>query len=101
MKVEEVLKTAKKTWEEELARLESEIKPKLAKIAELRDQIAGSANLLALLESGTPKSQNNKGIDAPSDQRFTPTQAYWVPILEALVEMGGRGKVEQILRAVE
>jgi hypothetical protein len=103
------LQQARNAWDDEVRRLEAEIQPKLERIRFLREQLSSADRLLSGLNGGNgsvPKAAPGlvKPIEtSPGSTRrgFTPTDAYWVPILESLVELGGSGVVSEILRKVE
>jgi hypothetical protein len=107
MDVSGVLKIARDAWQAELNELELKVRPTLAEMSELRSKIEDADKLIVRLEGNSTGqvfqalSRQSLGQQKRKRGQFTPTQAYWAPILEALVEMGGRADVNSVLRAVE
>ena len=102
------LGTWKETLEKELTELiEKETDIRTA-IADKRQKIDAIAKLLGQTGSArdeTRSTEREPSLDAtqPTDHRdrkFTPVNAYWRPILEVIVEAGGRKKRLQVVDAV-
>lgn len=86
----------------QLAAAEQQMKELQAKICECRGKIAAIDTITAGSNSDL---QENAGVAEPEDEagdsgEFTPVFAYWRPILEVLVEMGGRGNRHDVVNAV-
>jgi hypothetical protein len=86
----------------QLTAAEQQIKELQAKVSENRRKIAAIDTL-----AGGSNSDQGNGTDLaePEDEaaesgEFTPVIAYWRPILEVLVEMGGHGKRGDVVDAV-
>lgn len=88
----------------QLAEAEEEAKKAQAKIKVLRERISaldtllGQSNPAVITEvetEGEAESENSE-----ENGVFTPVRVYWRPILQVLVEMGGRGKRLQVIDAV-
>ena len=88
----------------ELEQAEDALKQLGAKTHDLRRKLgaintllgdAGISPALVHDEAGSqgPEEEGNDGV-------FTPVKAYWKPILEVLVEMGGRGKRRKVIETV-
>jgi hypothetical protein len=95
------------TMERELREVESKIVPLQSRIRELRNQMLAIDTLLTptdgMGDSGVPLSQRStQAVLAENDGGdFTPTDAYWIPILESLEDLGGRGRTDEVLDLVE
>ncbi len=81
---------------------EHQLKELQARIAEWR----GKINAINTLTGTEPDvdAENEAEIAEPEDETsddgaFTPVLAYWKPILQVLVEMGGRGKRRNVVNA--
>jgi hypothetical protein len=96
--------------EKELSDVEVQLEPLRTKVSELRSQINAIDVLLKPLEDtmgggGTPPSDTRiseliLALDN-GGANFTPTDAYWIPILEGLEELGGSGRTDDVLDRVE
>jgi hypothetical protein len=93
----------------ELSDVESKIGPLQSRTRELRSQIQAIDTLLKPLDvaagGGTQASDTKLPEPVPAlgneEGDFTPTDAYWIPILESLEDLGGRGRTDQVLDLVE
>jgi len=86
----------------ELQQTEAAAKQLRTKAEELRRKLGAIDTLLGDAETSAsefPTEAEPSGTDV-SDGVFTPVQAYWKPILQSLVEMGGRGRREKVMDAV-
>jgi hypothetical protein len=81
------------------AKAEEEAKSLQFKISEWRGKIAAIDTLTRGPESDA-ESEVDDECRLPDDGTFTPTHAYWRPILQTLVESGGRGKCGRVIAAV-
>lgn len=86
----------------ELHQAEDAAKQLRAKAEELRRKLGAIDTLLGDAETSAREFHNEaepSGADV-NDGVFTPVQAYWKPILQTLVEMGGRGRREKVMDGV-
>lgn len=93
--------------EHELGEVESKIAPLQSRIRELRSQMLAIDTLLKPYDGTTdsgvlPSHKSAQAVLAENeDGDFTPTDAYWIPILESLEDLGGRGRTDEVLDLVE
>jgi hypothetical protein len=94
----------KATLSGELAGLETQLEQIRAALAEKREKISAIDKLLGQPNEkggGSPSATNILDIvDDSEDRDFTPVKTYWRPILQTLVEMGGRGRREKVIELV-
>jgi hypothetical protein len=83
-----------------LADAEEESRKLQAKIVDWRRKIAAIDTLTEESPTGAESEHQLETDDTDNDGVFTPRQAYWRPILQVLVEMGGRGKRRKVIDAV-
>lgn len=87
----------------ELTGLETQLEQIRAALAEKREKIVAIDKLI-----GPTKSHDSANwvtqipdlVENLEDRNFTPVKAYWRPILQTLVEMGGRGRREKVIEVV-
>lgn len=104
------LETWRMSLEQEIAALEERISPLMKAIGMKREQLK-AINVLI----DTSRDSSGASTPAPAsaavsvdtgeiparERSFAPTDAYWIPILESLVERGGRAHSDAILNMVE
>ena len=116
MAIETELQAWKKNLEAELTGLEEQEANILLRVKEKREKLTAIDRLLGipsvLTESGnhgaggtgSPSSAPTNGsssvVSAFQEKNFTPVNAYWRPILEVLVEFGGKAERLKIVDAV-
>lgn len=83
----------------QLAEAEDEAKKLQTKIADWRGKIAAIDTLTGAEVDAEGEAESEEEI-SDEDGVFTPVHAYWKPILQVLVEMGGRGKRGLVVDAV-
>ncbi len=99
-------------WKEGLQReildLEAKVRPLMEKLADLREKQSAIERLLGsdhLHGAGTRRGgglgAHAKTAEFAGSGSFAPTHAYWVPILQSLVELGGRRETDTVLNLVE
>jgi hypothetical protein len=102
-------------WKEGLQReileLEQKIGPLMEKLADRREQLGAVEKLLGPNSNGSRSSVLHRGEVSNSrleraaisiaDASFAPTRAYWLPILQSLVELGGRSDADSVLNLVQ
>ncbi len=86
----------------QLAAAEQQMKDLQTKISEYRGKIAAIDTITG---GAKPDQQGELDVAEQEDEanhggEFTPVFAYWRPILEVLVEMGGAGKRHDVVGAV-
>ena len=86
----------------ELQQTEDASKELRNKADELRRKLSAIDTLLGVGETraNEPHAQGESLEADVNDGIFTPIQTYWKPILQALVEMGGRGRREKVMDVV-
>ena len=85
----------------QLAEAEDEAKKLQARISDWRGKIAAIDTLVGGPEIDTEGDAAVEDEDtSDEDGVFAPVHAYWKPILQVLVEMGGRGKRLRVMDAV-
>lgn len=98
----------KEKWEKELAALEQQLGPLLERKQTLARKLAVFKEVLpssldGISEAGTEVTRD-PGLGPSSSprkrRRFTPVAVYWLPILQALVECGGRARREEVVELV-
>ena len=103
------LASEKSHLEEKLKNLEQEIQPLVEEIAELRGAIQAIDQLLAYKTNGGPMGRTALSAEGEliasaligqTGSLHTPADAYWVPILETLVELGGSARGEEVVNRV-
>jgi restriction system protein len=82
----------------EVSQLESELQQIRSALAEKREKVTAIDRLVGRTDPGPPQLEDL--VDQLSDGVFTPTKAYWRPLLQTLVELGGRGRREQLIELV-
>lgn len=101
-KMETQLLTLRSTLQTELSALSS-------KLASLREEMAAkqskisAINQLVGAEASikiTPTASPNPNPENDAGGGFTPVKFYWRPILEALIEIGGKGRREKVIALV-
>jgi hypothetical protein len=90
----------------QLAESEEQARKLQAKIADWRTKIAAIDTLTGGPQRESVADEDVAELEAGFDSSegdgvFTPVRAYWRPILEVLIEMGGRGKRVPVSSAVE
>jgi restriction system protein len=104
---EEELRRVRGSFERKLRELELEIEDLTGKALILREQIQAIDTLVQPNEQAANetmyKTQAGTSSRPTADSwgEFTPTEAYWIPILEALAERGGREHSDVVLEIVE
>ena len=83
----------------QLASAEQQVKELQAKIAECRGKIAAIDTITG---GSNPAQESNSHVAESTTEsgEFTPVFAYWRPILEVLVEMGGYGERGNVVDTV-
>lgn len=82
----------------EITGLEAQLQQLRSALAEKQAKVSAIDSLVGHTE---PKPAPAKDVtELFEDRVFTPTKAYWRPLLKALVELGGRGKREQVIEMV-
>ncbi len=88
----------------EVSELESQLQQIRSAISEKREKVTAIDRLVGHAEPAStqiPASPHIQDVvDLLSDGIFTPTKAYWRPLLQTLVELGGRGRREQVIEQV-
>jgi restriction system protein len=99
------LRERKSELEQELARVDKQIALLSSQKDEIERDLAALAQLLR--ESGKSSSSLRAGLltltiseRRASGRSFTPVEAYWVPILESLVEMNGSAPSDHVIDRV-
>ncbi len=101
-------------WREELQReisdLEGRVRPLVEKITGRREKLEALNRLLGSNGKAPPSgvanprtSQLLSRVSTPRGRRispYAPVHAYWVPILQSLVEMGGAGSGDEVIERV-
>jgi restriction system protein len=82
----------------EVGELESQLQQIRSAISEKREKVTAIDRLVGHTEPESPRIE--EVVDLFSEGVFTPTKAYWRPLLQTLVELGGRGRREQIIEQV-
>ncbi|NIV34899.1 MAG: hypothetical protein GWN58_37225, partial [Anaerolineae bacterium] len=88
--------------ESEILELEARAKPLLQEMDSLREKLDAVRRLLQD-KSASPSSQplaTPQSTKASSRRAFTPVHAYWAPILESLVELGGSAPSDNVIDRV-
>jgi Mrr restriction endonuclease-like protein len=80
--------------EAQLQQIRSALAEKQAKVSAIDSLIGQSA------ASPAPARPAKDVTDLFEDRVFTPTKAYWRPLMQALVELGGRGTRERVIEMV-
>lgn len=100
------LNSRKTELEDEIAKLEDKARPLNARIAELRAQLGHIKALLPQngdqpngLQTIAPRLVSHQSRPVAND-RFTPVEYFWMPILETLVDLGGSGRYERVIDRV-
>jgi hypothetical protein len=84
----------------DLANAEEEARKLQAKITDWRAKISAIDTLTGVPETDTEVEGAVEEETSEEGGVFTPVQAYWKPILQVLVEMGGRGKRQRVIDSV-
>jgi hypothetical protein len=88
----------------ELAGLETQLEQIRAALAEKREKISAIDKLIGSKKDqgggSAPVAQIQDIVDDSEDRDFTPVKTYWRPILQTLVETGGRGRREKVIELV-
>jgi restriction endonuclease Mrr len=94
------LSTWRAALQEELAALEQQASAIRTAIAEKRAKVEAIDRLIGT-NTNTEKVQLAAAADESVDDAvFTPVKAYWRPILEVLVELGGRARRKKVIELV-
>lgn len=96
------LESWKKTLSTELAALESQFEQIRSAVSDKREKIAAIDKLIgAPVEVGSALAPVIEDLVPEFEEGvFTPVRAYWRPLLQALVELGGKGRREKIIEIV-
>src|SRR5579859_1383712 len=96
------LESWKKSLSTDLISLETQLEQLRREIAQRKEKISAIDKLIA--PANTPDTSSPpEMIEDLVDEiypHFAPIRAYWGPILEALVELGGRGRREKVIESV-
>lgn len=84
----------------ELFNIEEELKSLRTRGDELRRKIAAIDILIGAPGNGFDDEPEGAEDERELNGLFTPVEAYWRPILEVLVRMGGRGRRRTVIDAV-
>jgi Mrr N-terminal domain len=101
-------------WKEDLkmqaSKVASELEPLLLRRGKLREQLEAIERLISSRsDEGSPTSTNRSESPNPlpvasgqgaNGRQFTPVSAYWRPILESLVELGGSARSDKAIECV-
>jgi len=93
---------------EEIASINAKVKPLMERSRLLYEKLGAINRLLNLSEGKRSGAEESSQSELPhfeshgntAVQEFTPTNAYWLPILEALAEMGGSGPSDEVISRV-
>lgn len=85
---------------DDLANDEQQMRLLQARISKLRSTIAAIDTIMGGPDSDDDDDSNVAESEDENGGEFTPVFAYWRPILETLVAMGGRGKRGEVVNAV-
>src|ERR1700735_3178725 len=98
--MEQQLAVQRTKYYAELQQTEEAAKQLRTKADDLRRKLGAIDTLLG--ETGAQEFHAEAETSGPdvNDGVFTPVQAYWKPILQTLVEMGGRGRREKVMDVV-
>ncbi|MGB9683197.1 MAG: winged helix-turn-helix domain-containing protein [bacterium] len=68
------------------------------RLEKLKDKVLKTSSIKHM----STKAQNNRGYvgEKSSHRLITPQEEYYIPILEALYELGGKGKVQEVIQRV-
>jgi len=81
----------------EVDQLELQLQQVRSALSEKREKVTAIDRLVG----HTPEPPKLEDVvDHFSEGIFTPTKAYWRPLLQTLVELGGRGRREQVIELV-
>ena len=91
--------------EGEISKLEAQLRPTLERLNRLREQLSATSVLLSLYSDGGPSNGKDHpavvgSVRSRPGHRFTPIHEYWVPMLEALGELGGSARSEAVVDKV-
>jgi len=84
--------------EAQLQQIRSALAEKQAKVSAI-DSLIGQNDGLIRQPPARPTPAKDV-TDLFEDRVFTPTKAYWRPLMQALVELGGRGTRERVIEMV-
>src|ERR1051326_8754495 len=87
----------------ELANFEAQAKNLHKAMSKHREKISAIDTLLGVpepLAAKTPMPVEDL-VDDVMEKGFTPAKAYWHPLLKTLVELGGAGRREKVIRRSE
>lgn len=98
------LRQWQKELEKEVTEVESQLKPLEARRRELQNRLIAVRAALPSNGNSTSESPGDMVAAYPAvlkrESKFTPVRVYWRPMLEALVELGGSARSEDVIRRV-
>jgi hypothetical protein len=92
------LESWKNTLTEELAGIETQLEHLRAIASEKREKLSAIEKLIG--PTHEVKDLVDEIVAESESELFTPIQAYWKPILQTLVELGGRGRRRRVVDTV-
>jgi hypothetical protein len=94
----------------EIREVEQRIAPLTEKLRGLREKHQAIQSLIGPASDGAPSYEvtpsngvlpPGKSTESHRQNRFAPAEAYWLPILESLIDLGGRSESDSVLNAVQ
>ncbi len=83
----------------EINQLESQLQQIRSALSEKREKVTAIDRLVGHAEPGQ-RQKLEEVVNLFGDGIFTPTKAYWQPLLQTLAELGGAGRREQVIELV-
>jgi len=96
------LRAEKDRFNFELATIEAELRKLRGRGDELRKKVAAIDTLLGPSDADLADNEPDEAVPEQDvdDEVFTPVRAYWRPILQVLIDMGGKGRRKRVIDAV-
>jgi hypothetical protein len=98
--LQEQLKSLKQTLSANLVTLETQNDQLRREIAETKEKLSAIDKLIPPEKESTTAPPVVEDLVDEICPTFTPTRAYWRPILETLVGLGGRARRENVIKHV-
>jgi hypothetical protein len=98
--MQQELTALREQYVEQLGKAEQAFQKLQAEIQQYRSKVAAIDTLIGGPETSSKVTSSHAGQDLDEHGPFTPVRDYWRPILQVLVDLGGRGHRTKVIEMV-